>query len=394
MGEGLMPAIPLSYSLRNMLTRRLTTALTAGGMGLVVFVFCAVLMMAKGLEQTLVDTGSPDNVVAIRKGSTTEVQSGVDRSQAALLEVQPEVARDGRGNALAAKELVVVISLPKRDGSGDSYVTLRGIGPQSPALRPQVRLVAGRMPRPGAAEAAAGAKIAAGFTGCGLGEHFRFAARDWLVVGVFAAGSTGFASEMWTDADLLMASARRGAYSSTLLRLADPTAFPALKDRLESDPRLTVEVQREPKYYLAQSEMMATFLRILGLSLTAIFSLGAIVGALITMHSAVANRVGEIGTLRALGFQRRHILLAFLLESLSLGLLGWVLGATAASCLQLVTVSTMNFQTFAELAFSFTLTPAILLQSLAFALGMGLAGGLLPALKAVRLKVVDALRTA
>ena len=389
-----MPAIPLSYSLRNLLTRRLTTALTAGGMGLVVFVFCAVLMMAKGLEQTLVETGAPDNVVAIRKGATTELMSGVDRNQAALLEVQPEVARDGSGNLAAAKELVVVISLPTRAGGGESYVSLRGIGPRSAQLRPQVRLVAGRMPRPGAAEAVAGAKVAAGFVGCGLGERFRFAAREWLVVGVFEAGNTGFASEMWADADLLMTSARRSAYSSVLLRLADPTAFPALKERMESDPRLTVELRREPQYYLAQSEMMATFLRILGLSLTAIFSLGAVIGALITMHSAVANRFAEIGTLRALGFQRRHILAAFLLESLLLGLLGWALGAAAASCLQLVTVSTMNFQTFAELAFSFALTPAILLQSLVFALGMGLAGGLLPALKAIRLRVVDALRTA
>ena len=223
------------------------------------------------------------------------------------------------------------------------------------------------------------------------------------VIGALAARKA--AMKKIYDFDLMLGSGHLTGYFSSdpadeqalvaaLEKLADPAAFPALKARMEADPRLTVELKREPAYYLAQSEMMATFLRILGLSLTAIFSLGAIIGALITMHSAVANRVGEIGTLRALGFQRRHILLAFLLESLCLGLLGWVLGAAAASCLQLVTVSTMNFQTFAELAFSFALTPAILLQSLAFALGMGLAGGFLPELKAVRLKVVDALRTA
>jgi ABC-type antimicrobial peptide transport system permease subunit len=248
------------------------------------------------------------------------------------------------------------------------------------------------MPRPGSTEILAGRSIARRFAGAGIGEHLRFAMRDWTVVGIFDAGSTGFSSEIWGDADQLMQSFRRPVYSSVTFKLRDSTAFDGLKQRLESDPRLTVEAKRETKYYLDQSEAMAKFLRILGLTLTIIFSLGAVIGAMITMYAAVANRVTEIGTLRAIGFQRGSILAAFVLESLFLGLLGGILGIFAASFMQLITISTMNWQSFAELAFSFALTPGIMVKSLLFSLGMGLVGGILPAFRAARLGIVEALR--
>ncbi len=212
-------------------------------------------------------------------------------------------------------------------------------------------------------------------------------------MGIFDAGKTGFNSEIWGDADQLMQAFRRPVYSSVLFRLRDPAQFPALKQRLESDPRLTLEAWLEPAYYRKQSEAMATFLRILGLSLTVIFSLGAVVGAMITMYAAVANRTAEIGTLRALGFQRSTILLAFVLESLLLGLIGGIVGLAFASTLQWFTVSTMNFQTFSELAFSFTLTLDTVVSALLFALGMGFAGGILPAIQAARMNLVESLRT-
>ncbi len=385
-------AIPVSYSLRNLWTRRLTTVLTASGMALVVFVFAAILMLAEGLQKTLVETGSYDNVIVIRKSSVSEVQSGVERNQAAIVETDPQVAAGSDGKPLAAKEMVVLIGLPKQDNDTQSNVTIRGIGAQSLGLRPQVRLMEGRMPKPGSTEVMTGRSITKRFKGAGLGETLRFGMREWTIVGIFDAGNTGFNSEIWGDVDQLMQAFRRPVYSSVMFKLREPSRFEAVKKRIEEDPRLTLEAKRETKYYLEQSEMMAKFLRILGISLTLIFSLGAIIGAMITMYTAVATRVGEIGTLRALGFQRKGILGAFLVESLLLGFAGGLVGIFFASFLQLITISTLNFQTFSELAFSFTLTTGIIVKALTFALIMGFVGGVLPAVRAAHMNITDSLR--
>jgi putative ABC transport system permease protein len=384
--------IPYSYSFRNLWTRRLTTVLTASGMALVVFVFAATLMLAEGLRKTLVATGSYDNVVVIRKSANSEVQSGVDRSQAAIVESLPEVAVGQDGRPLLDKELVVLINLTKRGTVKPANVVIRGVGGGGLPLRPQVQLIAGRMPRPGSDEVIAGKSIAERFQGGGLGESLRFGMRDWTVVGVFAAGATGFNSEIWGDVDQLMQAFRRPVYSSVMFRLRDSSEFAGVKERIESDPRLTLEAKRETRYYADQSEAMAKFLRILGLTLTVIFSLGAVIGAMITMYAAVANRTTEIGTMRALGFRKGSILTAFVLESLLLGLVGGGFGVFLASFLQLITISTMNWQTFAELAFSFALTFEIVWKSLLFSLIMGFVGGVLPALRAARMNIVEALR--
>jgi len=259
-------------------------------------------------------------------------------------------------------------------------------------LRSQVRLVEGRLPRVGSSEVIVGASIAKRFEGIGIGETLCCAMRNWRVVGIFDAGSSGFGSEVWGDVDQFMQAFRRPGYSSVIFRLRDPTEFQNVKSRVENDPRLTLVAKRETKYYAEQSEMMAKFLRILGTSLTIIFSIGAIIGAMITMYSAVANRIAEIGTLRALGFKRRDILVAFVVESLLLGLLGGLIGLFFASFMQLITISTMNFQTFAELAFSFTLTFEIIYKGMIFSLAMGFVGGLLPSIRASRMVIVDALR--
>lgn len=384
--------IPYSYSFRNLWTRRLTTLLTASGMGLVVFVFAATLMLAEGLQQTLVQTGSPDNVVVLRKSANSEVQSAVERGQAELLESQPEVAIGPDGKPLFAKELVVLINLKKRGSNKPANVVIRGVSAVSRELRPAIRLKAGRMPRPGSAEVIAGESIARRFQGGGLGETLRFGARDWQVVGVFDAGSTGFSSEIWGDCDQMMQAFRRQVYSSVIFRLRNTAEFDGFKARIEGDPRLTEEVKRETRYYLDQSEAMSRFLRILGMVLTVVFSIGAVIGATITMYAAVANRVTEIGTLRALGFQRKSIMSAFIMEALLLGLCGGILGVGAASFMQLITISTMNWASFSELAFSFTLTFGILWKSLLFSVVMGFIGGALPAVRASRMNIVEALR--
>ena len=386
--------VPLAYSVRNLAARRLTTALTVAGMALVVFVFATVLMLEAGLRKTLVETGSYDNVIVTRRSAGAEIQSAIDRQQAGVVETEPEVALDARGERLVSKETVVLISLNKRGSTKPSNVVIRGIGVQGMALRPAVKLVAGRMFRPGSSEIIAGRSIGERFTGAGIGERLRFGMREWVVVGHFDAGGSGFDSEIWGDAEQLIQAFRRTMYSSLLLRLTDARAFDALKARVEADPRLTVEAKRETQFYAEQSEALATFIRILGMTLSIIFSSGAIIGAMITMYAAVANRTAEIGTLRALGFRGRSILWAFLLESLLMGAIGGALGLALASLMQWVSFSTMNFQTFAELAFSFTLNARIVAQSMLFALVMGLLGGFLPAVRAARLRIVDALRAA
>lgn len=382
------------YSLRNLLTRRLTTVLTASGMALVVFVFASILMLAEGLQKTLVETGSYDNVVVIRRSSGSEVQSGVDRVQASIVETVPEAASGPRGRPLVAKELVVLITMEKRESGSRANVVIRGISEDSFLLRPQVRVAVGRAPKPGSSEILIGRSIEKGFQGADLGKSLFFAMRSWTVVGVFDAGSTGFSSEIWGDVDQLMQAFRRPVYSSVLFRLRDSSEFDQVKNRIEGDPRLTVEAKRETTYYRDQSEMMAKFLRILGFSLTIVFSIGAVVGGMITMYASVANRTREIGTLRALGFRRTSILVAFLTESLFLGFLGGTAGLFFASFLQFFTVSTTNFQTFSELAFSFSLDVSITLKAMAFALAMGFVGGILPSLRASGMGIVDALREA
>ncbi len=384
----------LAYTLRNLLARRLTTVLTAGGMALVVFAFAAVLMLAEGLRQTLVDSGSFENVVVIRKSANSEIQSTVSRSAAAILETQPEVAPGPGGRPLAAREVVVLINLRKRGSPSTSNVTIRGTSEFSLALRPEIRMVTGRMPQPGLSEIMVGEGIARRFQNAGHNETLSFAGREWVVVGVFDAGNTGFNSEIWGDAEQFMQAFRRQAYSSVIFRLRAPDSFSDVKARIESDPRLPLEAKREITYYQDQSEATATFLRVLGTSLTIIFSIGAVVGAMITMYAAVASRNAEIGTLRAVGFRRSAILTAFMTEALLMGLGGGAAGLSLAAFLQFFTVSTTNFQTFAELAFQFRLSGEIVAEGLGFAVVMGLVGGLLPAFRAARMNIVEALREA
>jgi len=387
-------AIPFSYIARNLFARKLTTVLTAGGMALVVYVFTTVLMLAEGLKETLVATGQPDNVIVIRRGSQTEVMSGITRDSAAIIETLPEIATGEDGTKLVSKEPVVLISLPKRESGNPSNVVIRGVTPQGLTLRPQVKIVQGRMFRPGTSEIITGSAISRGFRGASLGETLRFAQRDWTVVGIFDAGRTGFNSEIWGDAEQLLQAFRRLGFSAIVFRLADASKFEKVKKDIESDPRLQVEAKPETQFYGDQSEGLAKFISYLGTTISIIFSIGAIIGAMITMYASVASRTAEIGTLRALGFSRAAILTAFLVEALLLGLVGGIIGLVGASFMQMVPISTTNFQTFSEIAFSFSLTPFIVAASLAFALLMGFIGGFLPAARAARLSIVDALRAA
>jgi putative ABC transport system permease protein len=389
-----MVTIPFQYSLKNLLARRLTTCLTAGGIALVIFVFTAVLMLAYGLEKTLAATGSADNAIVIRRGAQSEMMSMIDRETANIIKSQPEIAAGAERAALAAPEAVVVINMPKRGTNNPAHVQTRGVTSESFAIRPQVKITAGRSFRPGLSEVIVGSASARRFEGLELGRTVRFAMRDWTVVGIFEAEGSGFESEIWLDAEQLLQAFRRPVFSSVTLRLSSPAGFASLKPRLEGDPRFNVEVKREQTFYADQSAMMANFIRVLGIFVTVIFSIGAMIGAMITMYASVATRTVEIGTMRALGFPRQSILVSFLVESLLLSLIGGVAGVLIASLLNTVTFSTVNFATFAELAFRFSLSPVIVLESLVFAVLMGFLGGFLPAVRAARQDIIRSLRAA
>lgn len=381
-----------SYSVRNVWVRSGTNALTVAGLALVSLVLLAVLMLGNGLNRALIESGSTDNILLLRKGATTEIASGIYRDQAHIVQTLAGIAQTSAGEPLAIPELVVLISLKKTGSESAANVVVRGTQPDTFALRPQAKLTQGRPWQPGTTEIVIGAQIAKRFLPGGFGTHLRIGKREWQVVGVFDAQGTAFDSEIWGDVDQLMAAYGRDSYSSLTVHLAHSTAFQQLDEAIETDPRLLLQVKRERDYYREKSITMATFIRLLGLTFTGIFAFGAMLGGTMTMYGAVASRTREIGMLRALGFSSATILASFLCESLLIGALSGLLAIGGGTVLQFVTLSTMNFSTFSELAFRLTLTPVSLLLTMTFALGISLLGGIPPALRAARLPMTSALR--
>jgi len=386
--------IPFSYTFRSLWTRRLTTAMTISGVALVVFVFAAVLMLAYGVEKTMVETGSEDNVICLRKASQGELASQVDRDAINNIKTYPEIKLSKSGNPLASSELFTIINLTKIGTNDMGNVAIRGVEPAAFKLRPHVKITEGKMFELGINEVIVGTNIHKRFSGCNIGNELAFGGEQWKIVGVFEANGTGFESEVWGDVNRFMTAFDRANVFSTLtFALNNIDDFSTVKKRVEEDPRFNyVELKRERVYYREQSEMMAGFIRILGTTITIIFSFGAMIGAMITMYSAVANRTIEVGTLRALGFRRKNILSAFLFESLTIALLGAGIGIALASFLQFFSLSTINWGTFSEFAFGFELSIDIIISSIIFAVVMGIVGGFFPAFRAARLNIVNALR--
>ena len=386
-------AIPLAYNLRNLSARKVSTVLTALGIGLVSWVFIFTLALAGGFQSALQATGSPTNAIVIRNGSTAELTSIVARDAAASIESQPEIARAPDGTPLATHELVVLWNLKRKNGT-PANVVVRGVTAKSVALRPKIHLVEGRMFRPGLEEVVVGKLAQARIAHCALGDRIKLAGRQWSIVGVFDAQGTAFDSEIWGDVELFMPVFDRPVYQSVTLRLDEPSHIGALRKRLEADPRMSVQVKHEDEFYAAQSATLAALLRGLGLFVTLVMALGAIFGALNTMYAAVGSRTKEIGTLLALGFSRGSILTSFLIESVLLATLGGLLGSLMALPVNGITTSTMNFASFSEIAFRFQVTPSMLLSGMIFAAVMGALGGFFPSRKAARRVIVEALREA
>jgi putative ABC transport system permease protein len=386
--------IPLSYNLRSLTVRKTTTLATAFGIALVVFVFAAVSMLSAGIKKTLSSSGSPDKAIIIRKGADAELSSAIDTPNVGLILANKEVARRKDGESDGVGEVVVVATAELVNGKGVSNAQIRGVPEEVWGFRPEAKIVEGRKAKPGADEAVIGKAIAGRFKGLGLGQSYELRKnRPVQIVGVFESGGSSFESEVWADVDTVRtAYGREGIVSSVRVRLTDPALFPAFERAIESNRQLGFEVERELTYYEKQSEGTSLFISILGTIVAVFFAIGAMIGAMITMYSAVANRKREIGTLRALGFGKLQILFSFLFEALVLSLLGGLLGAAASLAMGLVSFSMMNFQSFSEIVFRFEPTPDAIIGALVFAGVMGFVGGFAPAVRAARMPLIKALK--
>jgi putative ABC transport system permease protein len=380
------------YNLRSIFARKVTAAMTALGIAMVVATFVITLALAQGFRATLVSSGLPGNAIVLRQGALSENVSVVPRDAVALVETLPQVARDAEGRPLASPELLVIISRPRTSDGQPANVPLRGVGPRSFDIRSSVRFVEGRRFQPGLSEIVVGRLAAERFQGLRLGSTIRFGNSGWTVVGIFAADDAAYESEVWGDVDLMLPAFQRPAYQSVTVRLSGPEALDSFKAALEADNRLELGAQSERDYYASQSVLMTTMIRILGSFVTLILSIGAMFGAMNTMYAAVAYRIREIGTLRALGFSRLRITGAFIAESVLLALIGGVIGCLIALPVHGLSTGTTNWQSFSEVAFRFRITPGLLLAGLVFAAVMGALGGVLPAIRAARIPIAQALR--
>lgn len=387
-------ALPLEYNLRNLVVRRASNLMAALGIALVVMVMVWVLALAQGFQHTLVGTGRADRALLMRGGATSEVQSFVSREAADIIKVMPEIAAGPGGQPLASAELVVIVSLPKRADGSAANVSVRGVSPAAFEMRPELRITAGRRPGSGLGEIMVGKSLASRLQHTGVGDKLHFGGQDWDVVGQFEAGGSGFESEIWGDVDVMSPAFERTGYQSMTLQLHSPADLQALEQRITADPRLALKVQSEIAYYEAQSGQVTTFLRTTGMLIAFLMSLGAMAGALNTMFAAVNSRTREIGTLLALGFSRSSVMLAFLLESVVLALAGGLIGCALGLLVNGVSTGTTNWNSFSEVAFSFQVTPNILITGLVFAVVMGALGGLLPAWRAARKRIAESLRAA
>jgi len=385
--------IPVIYNVRSVVQRPLSTALTAVGIGLVVAVFIGMLALANGFQAALARTGSPDNALVLRRGADSELSSGVTREAASILAASPHVAIGSDGRPMVSPEVYVLIPLNRpNDTVAVANVVVRGISEQAWNVRARVEVTDGRRPQSGRAEICVGRKIVGRFNNTGIGQSMRFGNRDWTVVCHFAAGGSAFESEIWGENEQFMPVFRGEVFQSLSFRLRDPATFDEAKRVLEGDQRITVDVHRESEFYAAQSALLGTILQILAVLITSIMAIGAVFGAVNTMYAAVASRGPEIAVLLTLGFHPRSVLASFLAESAIIAAAGGVLGGLLALPINGVVTSTTNWASFSEVAFSFRVTPGLLLSGLVFAVVMGVVGGFFPARHAAKLPVVQALR--
>jgi ABC-type antimicrobial peptide transport system permease subunit len=386
--------IPVIYNLRSLRQRPTSTVTTALGMALVVAVFVAMNALANGFRAALVGTGSDENVMVLRKGAQAEMNSGVSLQAASIVTGFPFVARNADGQPLVSAETFVVVPLQRSQGGGMANVVVRGVSLAALDVRRHIEMVEGRPFRSGAREVIVGVKYARRFPSSGVGRTVRFADTDWTIVGHFSAGGSSFESEIWGENVQFMPVFRGEVFQTVTFRMRDPGAFDGIKETLEGDSRLFVDAFREREFYANQSTLLSQVLGFIAIFISAIMAVGAVFGAINTMYAAVASRAPEIGVLLTLGFRPRSVMGSFLLEAVLIAMLGGAIGCLMTLPINGLVTSTTNWASFSEVAFAFRVTPGLLLNGMIFAAVMGLVGGLLPARRAARQQVVDALRQA
>jgi ABC-type lipoprotein release transport system permease subunit len=383
--------IPILYNLRSLRARPTATLTTALGMALVVAVFIGMMALSIGFQAALVKTGSTENILVLRRGADSELSSGINRDVANAIAALPFVARDSDGEPLISPETFVVVGLERRNG-GMANVVIRGISPKAFDVRNGVHIIKGRTFRPGSGEIIVGETLVKRVPNTEIGESLRFAGRDWEVVGHFETGGSSFESEVWGENELFMPVFRGEVFQTIALRMEDPSAFEGVVETLEADPRLAVDAQLEREFYANQGTFLGDILRFLAVFIAGVMAIGAVFGAVNTMYSAVDSRAPEIGVLLALGFKPRSVLASFVVESMLIALLGGLIGCLIALPINGLVTSTTNWNSFSEVAFAFRVTPTLLVAGIVFALVMGVIGGFLPARRAAKRPVVEALR--
>ncbi|GAB4236297.1 MAG: ABC transporter permease [Acidobacteriota bacterium] len=382
--------IPVKYNFRSLLVRRVSTAMTVLGIGLTVGIVVVLLAMIQGLDRTFTETGDPLNLIVLRKSSGSEVNSYFLRGIFETIRFLPGVARDEKNEPLAVGELVVVISLRRADGS-EGNVVIRGTSERGFRLRPEVQIVEGRVFRSGVRELILSRSLLRRFPGLALGGTIDINNQPWRIVGIFDAGTTAYASEMWTGYQDVAEVWERPIYSSILLRAESPEAVAELKKRISDDRRLQLDAFSQPEYFADQT-VTSVGLKVLATLVALIMGIGSCFAVMNMMYGQVMSRSQEVATLRAIGFRRRHILSSFVMESLLLGLAGGLVGCALGSLFHGYSAGTSNLVSFSEVVFNFRVTPEILIQGLAYALVVGLLGGFLPARRAATVKLIDVLR--
>jgi ABC-type antimicrobial peptide transport system permease subunit len=386
--------IPVVYNLRSLRQRPVSTITTALGMALVVAVFVAMNALSNGFRAALVLTGSPDNVIVMRKGAQAEMNSGISRQAASIISGFPFVARGADGLPLVSPETFVVVPLERANEGGLANVVVRGVSTRAFDVRNAVEIAEGRTFRSGQREVVVGVNYVKRFPNSEVGNVVAFGGEDWTIVGHFSAGGSSFESEIWGENEQFMPVFRGEIFQTVTFTMADPGAFDGIKETLESDSRLFVDAFREREFYENQSALLGQVLSFIAVFIASIMAVGAVFGAINTMYAAVASRAPEIGVLLTLGFRPRAVMGSFLFEAVLIAALGGVLGCLMALPINGLVTSTTNWSSFSEVAFAFRVSPQLLLNGMIFAVAMGIIGGLLPARRAAKQQVIEALREA
>jgi ABC-type antimicrobial peptide transport system permease subunit len=385
-------SIPVIYNLRSLRQRPVSTLTTAFGMALVVGVFVAMMALSNGFRAALVSTGSDENVLVLRKGAVAEMNSGIGRQDASIITGMPFVALDDEGRPLVSPETFVVVPLYRSEGRGLANVVVRGVSARSLDVRRGIEITEGRMFRSGAREVVVGRTFVRRFPNSDVGDRITFAGQEWTVVGHFAADGSSFESEIWGENEQFMPVFRGEVFQVVTFRMADPSSFEGIKETLEADARLSLDAFREREFYEDQGSSLSQILDFIAVFIAGIMAIGAVFGAVNTMYAAVSSRAPEIGVLLSLGFKPRNVLSSFLLEAVLIALLGGVVGCVLVLPLNGLITSTTNWNSFSEIAFAFRVTPRLLMYGMVFSVVMGLVGGFLPARRAAKQHVVEALR--